>query len=71
MLPYQGMYQLSIKNMAGIVKQDKNRMLFRVLFRQSDKMSNLQDTWDGHLVRLSAYKTVPKLFEMTINSRIN
>jgi len=40
----------------------------RYLGYLSDKMPDLQDTWDGHLVRLSAYKTVPKVFEMTINS---
>ena len=40
----------------------------RYLGYLSDKMSDLQDTWDGHLVRLSVYKTVPKVFEMTINS---
>ena len=38
----------------------------RYLGYLSDKMSDLQNTWDGHLVRLSAYKPVPKLFEMTI-----
>jgi hypothetical protein len=46
--------------------------MVRYLGSLSDKMSDLQNTWDGHLVRLSAYEAVPKLFEMTIilaNSR--
>ena len=51
----------------SVLQPNKIRMA-RYLGSLSDKMSDLQDTWDGHLVRLSAYKTVPKLFEMTINS---
>jgi hypothetical protein len=42
----------------------------RYLGYLSDKMSDLQSTWDGHLVRLSAYKIVPKLFEMTILMKV-